>query len=188
MNCDIFNVELNYIQDERLKENAKIILNHLPAYFYRVQAASTGKYHPKYALGEKGLVRHVKAEICIANNLFDIYKFDNHTKDIIIISLLIHDGLKHGFEESKYSVFEHPLLISNLLDNIKDKLSLTEEEILEIKNNVASHMGRFNTNNYSDIALPIPKTVTEKFVHMCDFLASRKQVQFYFDENNNITE
>lgn len=188
MNCDIFNVELNYIQDERLKENAKIILNHLPAYFYRVQAASTGKYHPKYALGEKGLVRHVKAAICIANNLFDIYKFDNHTKDIIIISLLIHDGLKHGFEESKYSVFEHPLLISNLLDNIKDKLSLTEEEILEIKNNVASHMGRFNTNNYSDIALPIPKTVTEKFVHMCDFLASRKQLQFYFDENNNITE
>ena len=49
-------------------------------------------------------------------------------------------------------------------------------------------MGRFNTNNYSDIVLPLPKTVTEKFVHMCDFLASRKQVQFNFDENNNITE
>ncbi len=166
----------------------QIILNNLPDYFYRVQAASTGKYHPKYALGEQGLVRHVKAAVCLAYNLFDIYKFDNHTKDIIIISLLIHDGLKHGFIESKYSVFEHPLLIGELLENIKDKLSLTEEERLEIKNNVASHMGRYNTNNYSDIVLPIPKSVTEKFVHMCDFLASRKQVQFNFDENNNITE
>lgn len=188
MKSDVFNVELDYIQDERLKENAKIILNNLPDYFYRVQAASTGKYHPRYALGEQGLVRHVKAAVCLAHNLFDIYKFDNHTKDIIIISLLIHDGLKHGFTESKYSVFEHPLLIGELLENIKAKLSLTEEERLEIKNNVASHMGRFNTNNYSDIVLPIPKSVTEKFVHMCDFLASRKQVQFNFDENNNITE
>ena len=50
MKSDVFNVELDYIQDERLKENAKIILNNLPDYFYRVQAASTGKYHPKYAL------------------------------------------------------------------------------------------------------------------------------------------
>ena len=188
MKSNIFNIELNYIQDERLKENAKIILNNLPDYFYEVQAASTGKYHPKYALGEKGLVRHVKAAVNIANNLFDIYKFDNNTKDIILISLLIHDGLKHGFEYSKYSKFEHPLLISTLLNNIKSELSLTNEEIEEIKNNVASHMGRFNTNNYSDIVLPLPKTVTEKFVHMCDFLASRKQIQFNFDENNNITE
>ena len=42
-----FLIELNYINDERLKENAIIILNNLPDYFYKVQAASTGKYHPK---------------------------------------------------------------------------------------------------------------------------------------------
>ena len=183
-----FEVELNYILDERLKENAKIILNNLPDYFYEVQAASTGKYHPKYALGNKGLVRHVKAAVNIAYNLFTIYKFDDHTKDIILISLLIHDGLKHGFEENKYSKFEHPLLIGELLDKIKNELTLTDEEITEIKNNVNSHMGKFNTNNYSDIVLPIPNTVTEKFVHMCDFLASRKQIHFEFDENNNIIE
>ena len=153
-----FEVELNYILDERLKENAKIILNNLPDYFYEVQAASTGKYHPKYALGNKGLVRHVKAAVNIAYNLFTIYKF------------------------------EHPLLIGELLDKIKKELTLTEEEIKEIKNNVNSHMGKFNTNNYSDIVLPIPNTVTEKFVHMCDFLASRKQIHFEFDENNNVIE
>ena len=67
-----FEVELNYILDERLKENAKIILNNLPDYFYEVQAASTGKYHPKYALGNKGLVRNVKAAVNIAYNLFTI--------------------------------------------------------------------------------------------------------------------
>lgn len=188
MKYEIFNKELEYITDERLKENAKIILNNLPDYFYQVQAASTGKYHPSYALGDKGLVRHVKAAVNIAYSLFTIYKFDNHTKDIILISLLIHDGLKHGFTYEQYSKFEHPLLIGELLTNIKNELTLTEEEIKDITNNVNSHMGKFNTNNYSDIVLPIPKTVTEKFVHMCDYLASRKQIHFNFDENNNIIE
>lgn len=186
MKSDNFSVELNYIIDNRIKENAIIILNNLPDYFYEVQAASTGKYHPNYALGEKGLIRHVKVAVNIAYNLFEIYKFDNHTKDLIIVSLLIHDGLKHGFTKDKYSKFEHPLLIGELLDNIKTELTLTDEEIESIKSNVASHMGKFNTNNYSDVILPIPKTVTEKFVHMCDFLASRKQIIFNFDENNNI--
>ena len=186
MKYEIFNKELEYIKDERLKNNAKILLDELPEYFYHVAASSTGKYHPKYTLGDKGLVRHVKAAIDIAINLFEIYKFDNHTKDMIIICLLIHDGLKHGFEESKYTVFEHPLLIGKLLDILKDKIDLNSEEIEFIKSNVASHMGKYNTNSYSDIILPIPKTVTEKFIHMCDFLASRKEILFEFDENNNI--
>ena len=98
MKYENFNKELEFITDERLRNNAIIILNNLPDYFFQVQAASTGKYHPSYALGEKGLVRHTKAAVCIANNLFNIYKFDDHTKDIILISVMIHDGLKHGFE------------------------------------------------------------------------------------------
>lgn len=188
MKYENFNTELKFISDERLKENAKIILNNLPDYFYEVQAASTGKYHPSYALGYKGLVRHTKAAVCIAHNLFNIYKFDEHVKDIIIISLLLHDGLKHGYTHEQYSKFEHPLLIGELLIDIKDKLTLTESEIKEISDNVSSHMGKYNTNNYSDVVLPLPITVTQKFIHMCDYLASRKQIHFDFNESNDIIE
>lgn len=188
MKYENFTKELSYIKDERLKDNAKIILEELPDYFYEVQAASTGKYHPSYALGNKGLIRHTKAAVCIAYNLFNIYKFEDSVKDIIIISILLHDGLKHGFTYEQYSKFEHPLLIGELLNNIKTKLTLTDLEIQQITNNVSSHMGKYNTNNYSDIVLPLPKTVTEKFVHMCDYLASRKQIHFDFNENNDIIE
>lgn len=188
MKSDIFNHELNLIKDEKIKENAIIILNNLPDYFYKIPASSTGKYHPSYSLGEKGLVKHTKTAVFFANTLFGIYKFDNHTKDIIIVSLLIHDGLKKGFIEEKYTRFDHPLLISELLNNIKDKLTLSDFDIELIKNNVASHMGRWNTNEYSNVILPIPNTVTEKFVHMCDYLASRKQINFEFDEFTNLME
>ena len=121
--------ELSYINDVRIRENAKIIINNLPDYFFKIQAASTGKYHPDYAFGDGGLVRHTKAAVSFAHNLFGIYKLDNHTKDIIIISLLIHDGLKKGFVEEKYTRFDHPLLVGELLLKIKKDLSLTDEEI-----------------------------------------------------------
>ena len=49
-------------------------------------------------------------------------------------------------------------------------------------------MGKWNTNEYSKIILPLPFTLTQKLVHMCDYLASRKQINFIFDENNNIIE
>ena len=188
MKYKVFSKELEYIKDERLKKNAEIILNNLPDYFYKIQAASSGKYHPSYALGEGGLVRHTKTAVNFAISLFDIYKLDSHTKDLIIIRLLIHDGLKKGFVEEKNTRFDHPLLIGELLNSIKEKLTLTEEEIKEITNNVASHMGRWNTSNYSEVTLPLPLTLSQKLVHMCDYLSSRKQTQFEFDINNNIKE
>ena len=173
MRSNIFNNELNYITDERIKQNARIIIDNLPDYFFTIQAPSTGKYHPTYALGEKGLIRHTKAAVYFANTLFGIYKFDNSTKDLIILSLLIHDGLKKGFTEEKYTRFDHPLLIGELLDKIKENLTLTDTEIDIIKTNISSHMGKWNTNEYSDVVLPLPENVTQIFVHMCDYLASR---------------
>jgi len=53
---------------------------------------------------------------------------------------------------------------------------------------ISSHMGRFNTSDYSDVILPIPKTPEQKFVHMCDYLASRKVINVEFDKDNNIVD
>ena len=68
---EIFNKELNYIKNERIKRSLVIMLDKLPDYFYEVPASSTGKYHPEYALGKGGLVRHTKAAIRIAKELLD---------------------------------------------------------------------------------------------------------------------
>lgn len=186
---EVFKRELSYIKDERIRESAKKMIELLPDYFFKVEASSTGKYHPTYALGEGGLVRHVKVATKIAYELFNIYKFDDETKDLIIFAVLIHDGLKKGLEESRYTLFDHPLLIGNYLLECKNELSLTEEEVDRIVKMDASHMGRWNTNSYNPgIILPLPKTVEEKFVHLCDYLASKKFIDVHFDVDNNILE
>lgn len=184
---EVFKKELDYIKNEKIRESAKTMVGLLPDYFFKIPASSTGKYHPMYATGDAGLVRHTKAAVRIAVELFGIYRFSDEIKDLMIMTLILHDGLKKGLEEERYTRFDHPLLIGNYVKENKDMLSLTDEQVNLIVSMAASHMGKWNTNEYNpDIILPIPKTVEEKFVHMCDYLASRKSLELKFDSNNDV--
>ena len=188
---DIFNKEITYIKNPKYRENAKKLIELLPDYFYEVAASSTGKYHPEFALGEGGLVRHTKVAVKLAyelaNNEVIGYSFTDDEKDIMIIALIMHDGLKHGKVKEKYVRFDHPILIANYIKENKDKTTFTDSEIEFLANVVSSHMGIYNTNPYSDVVLPIPHNKYQRFVHMCDFLASRKFLDVKF-ENNEIKE
>jgi len=184
---EVFKVELNYIKDKNIRKSAEEMISILPDYFFVEPASSTGKYHPLYATGKAGLVRHTKAAVRIAIELFGIYKLDDETKDLIIFSLILHDGLKKNIEEERYTRFDHPLLIANYIKDNKDKLMLSDNQIDRITNMISSHMGKWNTNEYNPgIVLPVPKTMEEKFVHMCDFLASRKCLELKFNDNNDV--
>lgn len=185
----IFEKELNYIASDEIRYSARETIKLLPDYFFQIEASSTGKYHPEFTLGEGGLVRHVKVAVKFAHELFNIYKFDQKTKDLIVFALLIHDGLKKGKEESRYTKFNHSLLISEFVLENREILKLSIEDAERVSKMVASHMGKWNTSEYEPgIALPIPMTVEEKFVHMCDYLASRKCINVKFDAENNILE
>lgn len=185
---EIFTKEISYIKDESYKENIKKLIELLPDYFFEVAASSTGKYHPKYALGDGGLVRHTKAAVRIAHELLENKSvsgnFNEREKDLMIMALIMHDGFKHGLKKSTYTVFDHPLVVANFIKDNKDKLTLNDEDINFIAEVISSHMGEWNTNPYSDVILPIPKNRYQKFVHMCDFLASKKFINMDFVGND----
>ena len=187
----VFEKEINYIKKVEYRENTKKLLEMLPDYFYEIPASSTGKYHPSYALGAGGLVRHTKAAVKIAYSLLDNNTigsaFKDDEKDLIIISLLIHDGLKSGLNHEKYTRFDHPLLIADFVRKNKDKLTFKNDEIEFICSNVETHMGQWNIDYNGKEVLPLPKNKYQKFVHMCDFLASRKFLEVPF-KNNDIDE
>lgn len=178
---EVFVKELKLIKNEDIKEDLIKILNLLPDYFYEVGASSTGKYHPLFAQGSMGLIRHTKAAVKIASELFNLEMFDSLTqreKDLVIYSLMVHDGLKYGNVKKEFSLFEHPLLMGNfILENSK----LDEKEI--ISNMIKSHMGQWNTNKNSNVILPKPITKLEKIVHISDYLASRKYLNINFIGN-----
>ena len=188
---DSLKKEIEYIKNDKYKENIKILIDLLPDYFFEVPASSTGKYHPSFSLGDGGLVRHTKVAVRIAYELLNNesigHSFNEDEKDLILMALIVHDGLKSGLEKSTYTAFDHPLQVCKYIVDNKDKLTLNEDEIKLITNMISSHMGEWNTNNYSSVVLPKPSNKYQRFVHMCDFLASRKFINVNF-ENNEIID
>lgn len=179
-----FNKEYNYIKDDKIREDLKYLVSNLPDYFFEIEASSTGKYHPKFASSEHGLVKHTKVAVRIAYELMEnpaLTNFTNREKDLMIMALVLHDGLKCGNPKEKYTRFDHPLLVANFIKDNKNKLSLSVDDIEFVTSVISSHMGNWNTDYNGNEVLPKPKNKFQRFVHMCDYLASRKVINVEFN-------
>ena len=188
---DMFKIELDYIKDERIRKACMEMINILPDYFFGMEASSTGKYHPEYALGKGGLVRHTKAAVRIAVDLLNDPsigdKYTSKEKDLMIMGIILHDGVKCGVPKEKYMRFDHPILMAELIMDNEEILGLEMEEIEFVCDVIRTHMGPWTTDYNGVEVLEKPTTKYQNFVHMCDYLASRKALLVPFDENNNIS-
>ncbi len=185
---ELFLDELGYIKDEDLCESLLKLINLLPEYWLKVAASSTGKYHPEYALGEGGLLRHSKAAMRIGYELLSDPcigdKYTDREKDLMLMSLLVHDGLKLGLPQEKYTRFDHPILMGKFVLEHKDEIGLNEEDANFMNDVIKTHMGPWVVDYDGNEVLERPVTKYQNFVHMCDFLASRKCLLVPFEDNN----
>lgn len=127
--------------------------------------------------------------------------------DVCTVALLLHDCLKCGIPQDfhatspdvPHSVHEHPILAARF---IRDRLDEDEgasfalvgsDEYLIILlaiNAIASHMGKWTLSKYSSIVLPDPAAGewSNKMVALCDYLASRKCLDFNFGTVESVHE
>lgn len=186
----LFSMELGYIQDNELRKSLLKLIELLPEYWFVEPASSTGKYHPEYALGEGGLLRHSKAAMRIGYELLVNpsigEKYTNREKDLMLMSLLVHDGLKLGLPQENYTRFDHPILMANFVIEHQEEIGIREEDAKFMADVIQTHMGPWTTDYNGNEVLEKPKTKYQNFVHMCDYLASRKCLLVPFDKNNNI--
>lgn len=183
---DIFKTELSWIKSDKIRDYFTKAVNLLPDYFFEIPASSTGKYHPEYATGSGGLVRHTKAFAGILRDLVELeyLNFTQDEKDIMLGASLVHDGCKSGLPKSEFSIADHPLVVVNMLKTapeLKDLLTPEQEDVCYRV--ISSHMGQWNTDyRTKQEILPKPKTKDEFIVHLADYLASRKYLAYQFDE------
>ena len=181
---DYFNKEYEYIKNDKKKNDIKYLVSKLPDYFFEIPASSTGKYHPDFASTSHGLVKHTKVAVRIAKELLDnpgLNNFTDDEKDIIIMALILHDGCKSGMVKEKYTRFDHPLIICDLINENRSKLSLNDDEVDLLTKIISSHMGIWNKDYNGNEVLPIPKDKYQRFVHLCDYLSSKKFIDIKFD-------
>ena len=168
------------------------------------------KYHPEYAViigkinddgsvYEGGLMRHTKAAVGIARCMIETETFQNICgfesgepkelyADITYAALILHDCCKPDDTEKHSTRFDHPILAAKLFkDTAKTYINESNMETMKfvipkVYGCIASHMGEWTTAPYAKgVVLPKPKNGLETFVHMCDYLASRKFLIFDFD-------
>ena len=177
---------LDTIENEDLRELCVAVLEDLPEYIWEVAGSSSGKYHPAQDLGQGGLMRH---QICVArmcNYKLELEqnqnKFTSKQRDCLRIACLVHDGRKSGDMDVGHTVHDHPCLMSLAIESMKELFPLLVDEICDIAECVITHMGQWNTSKKSDLILPKPETIMQEFVHECDYLASRKDIEMLFDD------
>lgn len=182
-----------HINDEYLKDIlTDYFHNKIPTYFYTTAASQSGKYHPKYSLGEGGLVRHILSALTWYTRIKDLNIFDNSDliglsendiNDIICTSILIHDTFKCGYTEVTYTVYSHPSIAANEFYKLANDyiLQISDESkskslsiILNyICSAVESHMGKWGRIQ--------PKNSIDKIVSLCDYLSAQKVVDNMYD-------
>jgi hypothetical protein len=179
---------LSTILNEDIREFANVLIDGLPAYIWEVGASSTDKYHPAYSLGVGGLMRHQIAVVRFLNYFFELEqyntKFTSREMDLMRIAGLIHDGRKSGeqtdYERSKFTKFDHPIQMANVIRSY-DGQYLSHDELEFIAHCIESHMGQWNTDRKSSTVLTKPADDYQYFVHLADYLASRKDLTMSFD-------
>jgi hypothetical protein len=179
---------LSTIENEDIRNFARVLVEGLPDYIWHVGASSTGKYHPAYSLGEGGLMRHQIAVVRFLNFFFELEQYQvpigSRKMDLMRVAGLVHDGRKSGeqsdYERSKFTKFSHPIQMANIVRSYDGKY-LNHDEIDFIANCIESHMGQWNTEKKSSEVLPKPNNVYQHFVHLADYLASRKTLTMEFD-------
>ena len=201
----LFETELSFVKDAPLKALVEYVLKKLPEYFFHVPASSTGKYHPAYALGEGGLVRHTKAAVRIFVDLaaagidewymnLDTYNPDLYSKEQFdsecVAALILHDSIKYGIEDialedipNHHTKFEHPLLAASFLMACAQEIGYENgAQVERVANLISSHMGKWCYSKYSTYVLPTPDMGGwgHKMVHLADYLASRKELEYNF--------
>lgn len=152
----------------------------IPDYFYQVPSSSSGKYHPEDELEPGGLVLHTIKCVRVAETMARMYQLTKDELELAKTALLLHDTCKNGLtHDSGHTEFAHPLFAAEnlLIEMSKEKHNkYFNRDVRKVAKLIRPHMGQWNTNEHEpDIILPLPKTKLEKFVHECDYIASRKE-------------
>jgi len=183
----IFKDELDYIEDQTIKDFVIKVFNKLtPDYFWTVPCSTSGKYHPQISLGSGGLVRHVKYAIWWAIALMRCWpKLEVTAIDEIIAALLLHDLKKNGekLDSKGFATLEDATAVHGpyLGKQIRETFveDIKNERIDRIVCAIEGHMGVWTSSLYENMK-PENQIVGSRLydvctlTHLADYCASRK--------------
>lgn len=173
MKSKFFEREIQLIESQDLQDFVRWFFDcEVGDWFWKSGASSSGKYHPVFAQGDGGLVRHTRAVALVCEELLRIntYAYMNDTyKDYARVACLLHDTCKYGAgQEIDKTAFKNHGEIA------ADKVAKSWHEFFHdyapdlLLMAIRSHMGQWTEDRAHR-----PFTNIDRLVHLSDYIASR---------------
>ena len=176
---ELLSFEVAQIDDDEIRNFVKMTLDNVDPIHRIKPASSTGKYHPKYAAGEGGLIRHTKV---VVRNIIELIRATpaiECEKDELIAAAIIHDMWKYPEgRDHEFTAFDHPALGGQWC---KDHGFETIGRL------VAAHQGIWTTSRQMPgFENEQPRKFDEWCLHYSDLLASRTYLRCDFDKMGDL--
>ncbi len=174
----VFEPLLEDFETELFKEYFNDMVAEIPDYIFIMPSSTSGKYHNRTQCEKYGQIYHEYMFASILNHRLILKgnreKYNTpEIRDCMRCVPVFHDAIKCGWNRSRYTVHEHPMLAAEWVRNTKVEHDISNEYKEIIAGMCEAHSGEWTTNKRSSVVLPEPRNDMELFIHECDILSSR---------------
>ncbi len=203
----VFKPYLEKFETQEMRLYCEDMIEQIPDYIFEMPSSTSGKYHNATQCLPHGQIYHIIMFAEILNYRLALKgnqeKFKSPVqRDAMRCTPIFHDALKCGTNGSTYSVHEHPMLAGQWVREATVEHDIDDKIKEAIARMVERHSGEWTSSKKSKVVLPEPENAMELFVHECDYLSSRNNIDMpipdylkdafvdepvQFDENYTLT-
>ena len=180
----IFEELLNKFETDEIKDYCADMIKEIPDYIFTIPSSTSFKYHNKTQCQPHGQIFHILMFAEIMNYVLELEYVKERTnerqRDCLRCTPIFHDAIKCGLNGSQYTVHEHPMLAGEWVRNTFVEHDVDANTKAYIARLCESHSGEWTSTKRSKTVLPKPENDEQFFVHMCDYLASRSNLDMTY--------
>ena len=177
----VFKELLDKFETEEMRLYCEDMIEHIPDYIFTMASSTSGKFHNATQCKPHGQIYHIIMFGAIMNYRLELkcnkVKFDSSIhRDAMRCVPIFHDAIKCGLNGSIYTVHDHPMLAGAWVRETEVKHDIDNEIKEMIARMCERHSGEWTSSKRSKVVLPEPETEMEIFIHECDILSSRSDI------------
>ena len=183
----VFKGLLNKFETDEIRDYCADMIKKIPDYIFTIPSSTSFKYHNKTQCQLHGQIFHVLMFAEVMNYVLGLEyvkeKTNERQRDCLRCTPIFHDAIKCGLNGSQYTVHEHPMLAGEWVRNTSVEHDVDADTKAYIARLCESHSGEWTSTKRSKTVLPKPENDEQFFVHMCDYLASRSNLDMTYSDD-----
>lgn len=184
---NVFSLMYPKFETDMMRDYFTDMIQEIPDYIFTMPSSTSGKYHNKTQCQTYGQIYHVYMFWEILNYRLNLKgnkeKYENPIlRDCMRCVPVFHDAIKCGLNGSNFTVHEHPILAHDWVLNTTVEHDINDKLKKLIADMCAAHSGEWASSKRSKVILPEPKNDMELFIHECDILSSRNNIDMIISD------